>query len=114
MSWQSYVIPVVSSSVLMCGCWLIGCCGLSFVWVLGFIVLYVLKTLMWISREKKRLRLRNVIMSERNAIIAQFGGKLDELPAWVQFPDTERIEWVNKVSFTTTYCTIKYFKPFKN
>lgn len=23
--------------------------------------------------------------------------QLQDLPAWVQFPDTERVEWMNKV-----------------
>lgn len=53
---------------------------------------------MWIRREQKRLRLRNVIIRERDVIMAQFSN-LDDLPAWVQFPDMERIEWVNKVTF---------------
>lgn len=32
---------------------------------------------------------------EREVIMAQ----LQDLPAWVQFPDTERVEWINKVGY---------------
>uniref|UniRef100_A0AC34F5D6 Extended synaptotagmin-2 n=1 Tax=Panagrolaimus sp. ES5 TaxID=591445 RepID=A0AC34F5D6_9BILA len=48
------------------------------------------------KRENKRLRLRQFISQEREAIMAKFA-QTEDLPAWVQFPDTERIEWVNKV-----------------
>lgn len=99
MSWQNYIVPVIASSVLMFGCWSIGHFGLSFLWIIVFIVLYVFKTYMWITREQKRTRLKNIMLREQDAVIAQFGGHLNELPAWVQFPDTERIEWVNKVFF---------------
>lgn len=30
--------------------------------------------------------------------------QLKDLPAWVQFPDTERVEWLNKVIYYA-YCT---------
>ncbi|KAE9556463.1 hypothetical protein FO519_000348 [Halicephalobus sp. NKZ332] len=96
MAWQNYTVPVVCSVALMVSCWMVGHYEFSFLWIILFSVLYVLKTHMWIKRENKRLRLRQVIMQEREAIMAQFA-KLDDLPAWVQFPDTERIEWVNKV-----------------
>uniref|UniRef100_A0A915DBB7 SMP-LTD domain-containing protein n=1 Tax=Ditylenchus dipsaci TaxID=166011 RepID=A0A915DBB7_9BILA len=98
MSWQNYLIPIVASSVLMTACWCVGHWGLSFLWIFLFVILYVLKTHYWIRKEQKRLRIRNVIIREREAIMAQFSKLSDsELPAWVQFPDTERIEWVNKI-----------------
>lgn len=98
MTWQSYLIPVIASATLMFSCWCIGHYELSFLWIILFTILYVFKTHMWIRKEQNRLRIRNVIIRERDVIMAQFG-KLDDLPAWVQFPDIERIEWVNKVNF---------------
>lgn len=97
MSWQNYILSVIGSSVLMFGCWGVGHFAFSFLWIIFFVILYVLKSHMWICREQKRTRLRNIILCEQDAVIAQFGGRLDELPAWVQFPDIERLEWVNKV-----------------
>ncbi|EPB72803.1 C2 domain protein [Ancylostoma ceylanicum] len=37
--------------------------------------------------------LRATATRERDVVMAQ----LQDLPAWVQFPDTERVEWMNKV-----------------
>uniref|UniRef100_A0A914NJ09 C2 domain-containing protein n=1 Tax=Meloidogyne incognita TaxID=6306 RepID=A0A914NJ09_MELIC len=56
-----------------------------------------LKTHSWIKQEQKRLCLRNYILQERETIIAQFSQTTNDLPAWVQFPDIERIEWVNRI-----------------
>lgn len=55
-----------------------------------------MKTYLFVQREQRRMRARALILRERESIMAQFA-KLEDLPAWVQFPDTERIEWVNKV-----------------
>lgn len=96
MTWQNYTVPVIFSIILMTLCWAVGYYDLSFLWIILFSALYVLKTHMVMKRENKRLRMRQVITQEREAILAQFTN-LDDLPAWVQFPDTERIEWVNKV-----------------
>ena len=96
----------------MFACWLIGHLQLSMLWVFLFIVVYIvcilflilknspfkLKTRSWIKQEQKRLCLRNYILQERETIIAPFSQTTNDLPAWVQFPDIERIEWVNRVS----------------
>lgn len=42
------------------------------------------------------MSMRSVILREREIVMAQYS-RQDDLPAWVQFPDIERIEWVNKV-----------------
>ncbi|KAI1729382.1 c2 domain-containing protein [Ditylenchus destructor] len=96
MPWINYIIPVVVSTTLMSACWIVGHWGLSFLWIILFGILYVVKTHYWIRREQKRMRLRNMIIREREAIMAQFSN-MGDLPTWVQFPDTERIEWVNKI-----------------
>jgi hypothetical protein len=96
MTWMNYSIPVVTSSVLMFSCWLVGHFQCSLLWIFLFIALYVLKTHTWIRREQKRISLRNVILRERDIVMAHYS-RADDLPAWVQFPDIERIEWINKV-----------------
>ncbi|KAH7731441.1 C2 domain-containing protein [Aphelenchoides avenae] len=80
----------------MVACWCVGNFNFSFLWICLFTGLYILKTYMWVQREQRRMRARALILRERESIMAQFA-KLEDLPAWVQFPDTERIEWVNKV-----------------
>ncbi|KAL7071319.1 hypothetical protein ACQ4LE_009484 [Meloidogyne hapla] len=96
MGWTNYLIPIISSSILMFACWIIGHLQLSMLWVFLFVFIYILKTRSWIKQEQKRLCLRNYILQERETIIAQFS-LTNDLPAWVQFPDIERIEWVNRI-----------------
>ncbi|KAL3078792.1 hypothetical protein niasHS_014574 [Heterodera schachtii] len=96
MTWPNFLLPVFLSSVLMCACWAVGHFQLSFLWIVLFTVLYVLKTHSWIRREQHRMSMRSMIMREREMVMAQYS-RVDDLPAWVQFPDIERIEWVNKI-----------------
>jgi hypothetical protein len=37
-----------------------------------------------------------MILREREFVTSHFT-QVGDLPAWVQFPDVERIEWINKV-----------------
>ncbi|TKR64184.1 hypothetical protein L596_024763 [Steinernema carpocapsae] len=93
MSWRNYAGQTLISVSLMLACFLVGYLNWSFLWICIFSGLHVIKTHMFIRREDKRMRLRQIVMREREVVMAQ----LEDLPAWVQFPDTERIEWVNKV-----------------
>ncbi|KAK0419418.1 hypothetical protein QR680_014133 [Steinernema hermaphroditum] len=93
MSWRNYAGQTAISVTLMVACFMVGSLGWSFLWICIFAALHVMKTHMFIRREDKRMRLRQIVMREREVVMAQ----LEDLPAWVQFPDTERIEWVNKV-----------------
>uniref|UniRef100_A0A183BMV6 C2 domain-containing protein n=1 Tax=Globodera pallida TaxID=36090 RepID=A0A183BMV6_GLOPA len=96
MVWPNYLFPVLISSALMCACWAVGHFAWSFLWIVLFTVLYVLKTHTWIRREQHRTSMRSMIMREREMVMAQYS-RVDDLPAWVRFPDIERIEWVNKI-----------------
>lgn len=67
----------------------------SIAWFIGPVVLYALRD-QW--REEKELK-RNIakataMSSEKEVILA----RVDDLPAWVFFPDVERVEWLNRVS----------------
>ncbi|VDK79854.1 unnamed protein product [Onchocerca ochengi] len=63
---------------------------------------------MWRQREKRLLSLRQTALKEREVILAQ----LQDLPAWVQFPDTERVEWLNKVILQLWPYITEYSKHF--
>ncbi|KAF7637201.1 hypothetical protein Mgra_00003376, partial [Meloidogyne graminicola] len=98
MDWKEYLIPIITSTILMFSCWLIGYLKLSIIWIFIFTLIYMLKTHSWIKQQNKRINLRNYILKERETIIEQFGlTNNNDLPAWVQFPDVERIEWVNRI-----------------
>ncbi|VDK74121.1 unnamed protein product [Litomosoides sigmodontis] len=63
---------------------------------------------MWRRREKRLLGLRQAALREREVILAQ----LQDLPAWVQFPDIERVEWLNKVILQLWPYITEYSKHF--
>ncbi|VDN02827.1 unnamed protein product [Thelazia callipaeda] len=81
------------SEFFLQSCYLLGSQQFSFGWILVFVALHGLKSHMWRKREKRLMALRQTALKEREVILAQ----LQDLPAWVQFPDTERVEWLNKV-----------------
>ncbi|KAK6741216.1 hypothetical protein RB195_009214 [Necator americanus] len=93
MGWPSYVVPVVGSAIVSTLAFLLGSLGYSYLWIIIIIALSVTKSYLWKKREKKLLGLRATAIRERDVVMAQ----LQDLPAWVQFPDTERVEWMNKV-----------------
>ncbi|KHN78918.1 Extended synaptotagmin-2 [Toxocara canis] len=93
MAWQSYVVPISGGLTLMGACYYLGHNNYSFFWILLLVLLNVIKSYMWRRREKRLIALRQTAVKEREVIMAQ----LQDLPAWVQFPDTERVEWINKV-----------------
>lgn len=67
---------------------------LSITWLIAFVVLSALRDqqveIKRIEKQQRRIKLSS---SEKEAVLAQ----LDDLPAWVVFPDVERTEWLNKV-----------------
>lgn len=46
------------------------------------------------------------VFVQLQVILAQ----LQDLPAWVQFPDTERVEWLNKVCFQLSKVVLLFIK----
>ncbi|KAK6100352.1 C2 domain family protein [Brugia pahangi] len=108
MTWQNYVIPVMGSFIILGSCFLLGYYQFSFGWILILVTLNGLKSYMWRQREKRLLGLRQAALREREVILAQ----LQDLPAWVQFPDTERVEWLNKVILQLWPYITEYSKYF--
>ncbi|CAJ0931463.1 unnamed protein product, partial [Mesorhabditis belari] len=93
MSWESYVFPVVGSIFISALSFSLGKFGYSFVWILIICSMHIVKSYLWKQRERRLMSLQATALREREVIYAQ----LQDLPAWVQFPDTERVEWLNKV-----------------
>lgn len=74
--------------------YLVGYMQWSVAWLIGPIILSVLRD-QWRKESEYR---RNVakaaaLSSEKDVVLA----KLDDLPAWVFFPDVERAEWLNRI-----------------
>ncbi|CAJ0599487.1 unnamed protein product [Cylicocyclus nassatus] len=93
MGWPSYIVPVVGSAIVATWAFFLGALGYSYLWIVVIIAMSVTKSYLWKKREKRLIGLRATATRERDVIMAQ----LQDLPAWVQFPDTERVEWLNKV-----------------
>ncbi|XP_013789518.1 extended synaptotagmin-3-like, partial [Limulus polyphemus] len=79
---------VIGATVLN-GAYLLGVFGFSLLWLL-------LGSFLWVACEayihNKELY-QTVRTDEKSAVLA----RLEDLPTWVFFPDTERVEWINKI-----------------
>ncbi|RNA28150.1 extended synaptotagmin-2-like isoform X1, partial [Brachionus plicatilis] len=73
--------------------WLIGYFNFSYSWVLLCVFLYLLRERNSSARQTKAEVIKALGINERDAVLA----RLDEVPAWVYFPDKERVEWLNKI-----------------
>ncbi|XP_074032959.1 extended synaptotagmin-like protein 2 [Leptinotarsa decemlineata] len=66
----------------------------SVAWFIGPVVLFVLRDQWKKSSDKRRtLAKLTAVSSEKEVVLA----RLNDLPAWVFFPDIERAEWLNRV-----------------
>ncbi|XP_024084803.1 extended synaptotagmin-3-like [Cimex lectularius] len=75
--------------------YLFGYFNLSPAWLLGPIFLSVLREEWSKEKELKRNIAKAAALSNEKEVIL---ARVDDLPAWVFFPDIERAEWVNRVS----------------
>uniref|UniRef100_A0A171A802 Extended synaptotagmin-2 isoform x3 n=1 Tax=Triatoma infestans TaxID=30076 RepID=A0A171A802_TRIIF len=74
--------------------YLLGYFNISPAWLIGPVVLSVLREEWGKEKELKRNIAKAAALSnEKDVILA----RVDDLPAWVFFPDIERAEWVNKI-----------------
>ncbi|CAB3402497.1 unnamed protein product [Caenorhabditis bovis] len=110
MSWQSYIVPLLGSAVISTLTYFLGKWDCSILWIIFIVVVSVIKSYLWRKRERRLLSLRATALREREVILAQ----LQDLPAWVQFPDTERVEWLNKVILQLWPYVGEYTKVFMN
>ncbi|XP_073983469.1 extended synaptotagmin-like protein 2 isoform X2 [Rhodnius prolixus] len=74
--------------------YLLGYFNISPAWLIGPVILSVLREEWGKEKELKRNIAKAAALSnEKDVILA----RVDDLPAWVFFPDIERAEWVNKI-----------------
>ncbi|KAH8360178.1 hypothetical protein KR093_011123, partial [Drosophila rubida] len=85
----------VSKKVAIVGSiYLVGYMGWSVAWLIAPVILSVARDQLAKTSEKKRdIAKASALASEKDVILA----RIDELPAWVYFPDVERAEWLNKI-----------------
>lgn len=95
MTLSSYAVPIFGGGFLMAVCYTLGRMNFSILWVGIFVALNIVTSKLWKERERRVIALQQAALREKEVVLAQ----LKDLPAWVQFPDTERVEWMNKLSF---------------
>ncbi|XP_030027055.2 extended synaptotagmin-1 isoform X2 [Manduca sexta] len=74
--------------------YLVGYMQWSVAWLIGPVILSVLRD-QWRKENEYRRNLAKVaaLSSEKDVVLA----RLNDLPAWVFFPDVERAEWLNRI-----------------
>ncbi|KAH8341183.1 hypothetical protein KR074_008970, partial [Drosophila pseudoananassae] len=89
------ILYTVSKKVAIVGSiYLVGYMGWSVAWLIAPVILSVAREQLAKTSEKKRdIAKASALASEKDVILA----RIDELPAWVYFPDVERCEWLNKI-----------------
>ncbi|XP_072110129.1 extended synaptotagmin-2-A isoform X2 [Mobula birostris] len=98
----SILVQFAKTFVIIFPVYVLGYLGLSFSWVLiGLVVFFWWRR----NRGKKRSRLyRALAFLEHEEKPFKSAISSSDLPAWVHFPDVERVEWLNK--------TVKHLWPY--
>ncbi|XP_055847648.1 extended synaptotagmin-2 isoform X2 [Episyrphus balteatus] len=90
----SLIYTVAKKLAVVGAIYLVGYMGWSVAWLIAPVILSGVRDQMSKANEKKRsIAKASAMASEKDVILA----RIDELPAWVYFPDVERCEWVNKI-----------------
>ncbi|XP_034230124.1 extended synaptotagmin-1 isoform X2 [Thrips palmi] len=74
--------------------YLLGYYNISVAWLIGPVILSVVREEWKRSSDARRALAKAAAMSNEKEVIM---ARIDELPAWVYFPDVERAEWLNRV-----------------
>ncbi|KRY38015.1 Protein CLEC16A [Trichinella spiralis] len=98
----------VGSALLVLVCWTIGRSDCSIFWMLALLGLVLLRNHL-LRQRSRRIRAHQVTaLQEKEVIVTQ----LKDLPTWVQFPDVERVEWINRVIAQTWPGIANFAKDF--
>ncbi|EDV93593.1 GH18195 [Drosophila grimshawi] len=90
----SMIYTVVKKVAIVGSIYLVGYMGWSVAWLIAPVIFSVTRDQLGKTSEKKRdIAKASALASEKDVILA----RIDELPAWVYFPDVERAEWLNKI-----------------
>ncbi|BFZ06345.1 hypothetical protein BsWGS_09385 [Bradybaena similaris] len=73
--------------------WLVGYCKFSVSWLWLLLVVFVWKEKHTKAKRHKISISQEIARNEKDVILA----RVEDLPSWVNFPDVERAEWVNKI-----------------
>uniref|UniRef100_A0A5S6QMU8 C2 domain-containing protein n=1 Tax=Trichuris muris TaxID=70415 RepID=A0A5S6QMU8_TRIMR len=82
---------LVSSTAALFICWLFGRLGFSVVWLFAFLIFNVAKKLLRDEKDQRLVAHQALAVQEKATVKA----KLKDLPPWVQFPDVERVDFLN-------------------
>ncbi|CDW57006.1 ATP bind 1 and RrnaAD and FPL and C2 domain conta ining protein [Trichuris trichiura] len=82
---------LVGSTLAFFACWLFGRLGFSIVWLFAFLCLNVAKKLLREEKDQRLVAHQTLAVQEKETVKA----KLKDLPPWVQFPDVERVDFLN-------------------
>ncbi|KAJ1519323.1 hypothetical protein ONE63_004622 [Megalurothrips usitatus] len=74
--------------------YLLGYYNISVAWLIGPVILSVVREEWKRTSDARRALAKAAAMSNEKEVIM---ARIDELPAWVYFPDVERAEWLNRV-----------------
>ncbi|KAL1284260.1 Extended synaptotagmin-2 [Trichinella pseudospiralis] len=98
----------VGSTLLVLSCWAIGRTDCSIFWIFALLGLVLLRSHL-LRQRSRRIRAHQVTaLQEKEVIVTQ----LKDLPTWVQFPDVERVEWINRVIAQTWPGIANFAKDF--
>ncbi|XP_012938317.1 extended synaptotagmin-2 [Aplysia californica] len=75
------------------GIWLVGYTRFSVSWLLLLLVVYVWKERHTKAKKHRTAIAQEIARDEKSVILA----RVEDLPSWVNFPDVERAEWINKI-----------------
>ncbi|XP_059621381.1 extended synaptotagmin-2 isoform X2 [Phlebotomus argentipes] len=90
----SLIFTVAKRVAVVSVIYFVGYMGWSVAWLIAPVILSVARTEMRKKTDLRRsIAKASAIATEREMILA----RIDELPAWVYFPDIERCEWVNRI-----------------
>lgn len=73
--------------------WLVGYFKFSVSWLWLLLVVYVWKDRNTKAKQHKTAISQEIARDEKSVILA----RVEDLPSWVNFPDVERAEWMNKI-----------------
>ncbi|KRY89878.1 Protein CLEC16A [Trichinella pseudospiralis] len=103
-----YETSSVGSTLLVLSCWAIGRTDCSIFWIFALLGLVLLRSHL-LRQRSRRIRAHQVTaLQEKEVIVTQ----LKDLPTWVQFPDVERVEWINRVIAQTWPGIANFAKDF--
>lgn len=87
------IFSVLSQIILITSVYLFGRFDFSFGWIFPVLVSAVFDESRRNREIDRAIRMRTAALDQQQVIMTSF----DEVPAWVMFPDVERVEWINKI-----------------